>query len=152
MTITLYMREKRSKHKPCFNYQEQKDAIKDIQTDGWDELVAQCARYKARSDFHKMSLQEDEYGDDISNNGVTCDDDDEYQDDIDYSILSELACYYHNTHSAKELRKISSFYGLPYRRTKNELVEQIIDFESEDDNIMMVIERKELWETEYDSE
>ena len=147
------MREKRLKIKTSFNYQEQKDAIKKIQTEGWDELLAQCARYKIRPDLHKVSLQEHEYSDDLSNNGVTCDrDDNSCHDDIDFSILSELACYYHNTHSVKDLRKIGSFYGLPYKRTKNELVEQIIDFESDDDNIMMVVERKELWETDYDSE
>jgi len=51
-----------------------------------------------------------------------------------------------DTFKLKDLQKVAEYYEIPYKgKTKNKLIEKIIEFEENDENCMKVYEREVNW-------
>lgn len=65
-------------------------------------------------------------------------------DVIDDIISQEI--YYDQNFTKKELDKIAEYYNIEKRKKKKmELIESIVEFESDKNNIEIVFKRKKLW-------
>tara|TARA_B100001057_G_C22805290_1_gene933157 strand:+ start:1252 stop:1659 length:408 start_codon:yes stop_codon:yes gene_type:complete len=65
-------------------------------------------------------------------------------DVIDDIISQEI--YYDQNFTKKELDKIAEYYNIEKRKKKKmELIESIVEFESDKNNIELVFKRKKLW-------
>ena len=69
----------------------------------------------------------------------------------DYSfnedIVTALEFDYDTNYTCSMLQNICSFYNITYsRKRKTELIQMIIEYETNDANFLLVEQRKELWE------
>jgi hypothetical protein len=71
-------------------------------------------------------------------------------DDYVSGILA-IELDYTENYLKKDLERIAGYYKLPIRKKKkNEIIADIIDFESNSDNLLLTARRKMLWENIYE--
>lgn len=69
----------------------------------------------------------------------------EWYDDTDDNLMSQHIDYFEN-YNLKELHHISNYYNIPKRKLKkDELIELILQFENNNDNLLIVYNRKRFW-------
>ena len=68
-----------------------------------------------------------------------------WYDDIDDNLMSQHIDYFEN-YNLKQLHHISNYYNIPKRKLKkDELIELILQFENNNDNLLIVYNRKRFW-------
>lgn len=69
----------------------------------------------------------------------------EWFDDTNDNLMSQHIDYFEN-YTLKELHHISNYYNIPKKKfKKDELIELIIEFENNNDNLLIVYNRKRFW-------
>jgi hypothetical protein len=69
----------------------------------------------------------------------------EWYDDTNDNLMSQHIDYFEN-YNLKELHHISNYYNIPKKKfKKDELIELIIEFENNNDNLLIVYNRKRFW-------
>lgn len=69
----------------------------------------------------------------------------EWFDDTSDNLMSQHIDYFEN-YNLKQLHHISNYYNIPKRRLKkDELIELIVQFENNNDNLLVVYNRKRFW-------
>jgi len=69
----------------------------------------------------------------------------EWFDDTNDNLMSQHIDYFEN-YTLKELHHISNYYNIPKKKLKkDELIELIIQFENNNDNLLIVYNRKRFW-------
>lgn len=69
----------------------------------------------------------------------------EWFDDTNDNLMSQHIDYFEN-YNLKELHHISNYYNIPKKKLKkDEVIEVIIQFENNNDNLLIVYNRKRFW-------
>ena len=67
-------------------------------------------------------------------------------DDVDFDDFYAQEINYDTNFTKKDLEKIAAYYEIPKRRKKkSQLIEEIILYEKNPENIYIVFQRKKLW-------
>jgi alpha-D-ribose 1-methylphosphonate 5-triphosphate diphosphatase PhnM len=67
------------------------------------------------------------------------------KDYIERNDMNSLEIMYHTQYSYKDLQKICEYYGLEKNASKQQLIQHIIIYEKNNENIENVYKRKKLW-------